>query len=87
MSKLAIGSSRRLRRIGRYLKTYPRFVWKYARQEPIDEITIRTDADWAGFRKNRKSRSGGTMLVGAPCIKAWSKTQAVVAMSSAESEI
>jgi len=47
MSKPTTGSLRRLRRIGRYLKMHPRLVWKYDMQCKIDEITVRTDADWA----------------------------------------
>ena len=50
-------------------------------------ITVRTDADWAGCRRSRKSTSGGTISIGEHCIKAWSKTQAVIAKSSAESEL
>ena len=46
-----------------------------------------TDADWAGCRRARKSTSGGCILIGSHCIKVWSKTQAVIAKSSAESEL
>ena len=35
----------------------------------------------------RKSTSGGSINVGGHCIKCWSKTQAVIAKSSAESEL
>ena len=56
-------------------------------QSEVGEITIRTDADWAGCRRSRKSTSGGTISRGSHCIKAWSKTQAVIAKSSAESEL
>ena len=48
---------------------------------------MRTDADWAGCRRARKSTSGGSISVGSHCIKCWSKTQAVIAKSSAESEL
>ena len=87
MSKPTTGSLRRLRRIGRYLKMHPRLVWKYEMQCKIDEITVRTDADWAGCRRSRKSTSGGSISRGTHCIKTWSKTQAVIAKSSAESEL
>ena len=83
MSKPTTGSLRRLRRIGRYLKMHPRLVWKYEMQGKIDEITIRTDADWAGCRRSRKSTSGGSISRGTHCIKTWPKTQAVIAKSSA----
>ena len=64
-----------------------RLVWKYAMQGEVNEITVRTDADWAGCRRSRKSTSGGSISQGTHCIKAWSKTQAVIAKSSAESEL
>ena len=50
-------------------------------------MDIYTDANWAGCRRTRKSTSGGAALLGSHCIKIWSKTQAVVAKSSAESEL
>ena len=87
MSSPTTGSLRRLRRIGRYLKKHPRLVWKYAMQSEQTEMTIRTDADWAGCRRSRKSTSGGTASLGGHCIKVWAKTQAVIAKSSAESEL
>ena len=58
MSSRTTVSLRRLRRIGRYLKRYPRLVWKFNMQAEQSEITIRTDADWAGCRRSRKSTSG-----------------------------
>ena len=87
MSKPTTGSLRRLRRIGKYLKQNPRLIWKYDMQEYIDELTVRTDADWAGCRRSRKSTSGGSISRESHCIKTWSKTQAVIAKSSAESEL
>ena len=56
-------------------------------QGKIDKITVRIDADWAGCRRSRKSTSGGSISRGTHCIKTWSKTQAVIAKSSAESEL
>ena len=87
MSNPTTGSLRRLHRIGRYLKMHPRLVWKYAMQGEVNEITARTDADWAGCRRSRKSTSGGSISQGTHCIKTWSKTQAVIAKSLAESEL
>ena len=81
MSSPTTGSLRRLRRIGRYLCKYPRLVWKYAMQQEQFEIVVRTDADWAGCRRSRKSTSGGNICLGQHCIKAWAKTQAVIAKS------
>ena len=62
-------------------------MWKYAKQSEVCELTVGTDADWAGCRRARESTSGGTISRGTHCIKTWSKTHAVIAKSSAESEL
>ena len=87
MAKPTTGSWRRLMRIAKYFKKRPRLVWKFAMQPEPKEISVYTDADWAGCRRTRKSTSGGVILLGGHCVKAWSKTQAVIAKSSAESEL
>ena len=87
MSAPTTGSLRRIKRVGRYLKRFPRLVWKFDLQEAVFHMELFTDADWAGCRRSRKSTSGGAAMIGGHCIKAWSKTQAVVAKSSAESEL
>ena len=87
MSKPTTGFLRRLRRIGRYIKKHPRLVWKFDMQDAQTEIVVRTDADWEGCRRPRKSTSGGNICIGNHCIKVWAKTQAVIANSSAESEL
>ena len=86
MSAPTTGSLRRLKRLGRYLKRCPRVVWKFDYQGPVKHLEMYTDADWAGCRRARKSTSGGVAMIGHHCIKAWSKTQSVIAKSSAESE-
>ena len=87
MSAPTTGSLRRLKRLGRYLKKCPRLVWKYDFQGIIGCLDLYTDADWAGCRRARKSTSGGVAMMGNHCIKSWAKTQAVIAKSSAESEL
>ena len=67
------------------MKKYPRIAWEFADQSEQMELVVRTDADRAGCRRARKSTSGGTISIGTHCIKVWSKTQAMVAKSSAES--
>ena len=56
-------------------------------QAPCFELDVFTDSDWAGCRKSRKSTSGGATMVGQNCLKIWSKTQAIIAKSSAEAEL
>ena len=59
---------------------------RYAWQPAQTTVTTYSDADWAGCRKTRKSTTGECIKLGAHCIKAWSKTQALIALSSGESE-
>ena len=87
MSSPTTGSLRRLKRIGKYLQGKPRAVWMFKLQEDTGCLDVSTDANWAGCRKSRKSTSGGTIMRGSHCIKTWAKTQAVIAKSSAESEL
>ena len=49
-------------------------------------MTVFADANYAGCKATRKSTSGGCIMWGQHFIRGWSKTQAVIALSSAESE-
>ena len=77
----------KLKRIGRYLIGRPRLVYHYKFQEDVKMITTFSDANWASDKIDRKSTSGGLILHGSHYIKSWSKTQSLVALSSAESEL
>ena len=46
-----------------------------------------TDTDFAGCPRTRRSTSGGAVLRGRHTIKAYSKTQTTVCLSSAEAEL
>ena len=63
----------RLKRIGRYLLQSPRVVMKFGWQPTPNELTIYTDADWAGDKTHRKSTSGGCLMIGTHVKKTWSK--------------
>ena len=80
-------SMSRLKRVGRYLKHRPRLIWTFGWQAGTDTIDVSTDANWCGCKLTRKSTSGGTICKGQHLIKAWSKTQSILAKSSAESEL
>ena len=62
-------------------------MWKFEWQSDTDLIDVSTDANWCGCKLNRRSTSGGTIQRGKHLIKAWSKTQSILAKSSAESEL
>lgn len=80
-------SMSRLKRVGRYLVSKPMQIWRCDWQAPLHVIDVNADANWCGCKVGRKSTSGGTILRGGRLAKAWSKTQAVLAKSSAESEL
>jgi hypothetical protein len=73
--------------VGRYLKGRPRLVWKFGWQSPMSVVEVHSDANWAGCKLSRKSSSGGTIAIGGHLIRAYSKTQSVIAKSSGESEL
>ena len=81
------GDLRKLRRLGRYLKTTPRVVIRYEWQATQTSISGYSDSDFAGCRKTAKSTSGGVTLLGSHYLKSWSSTQKTVALSSGEAEL
>lgn len=87
MSKPTTGSLRRLRRIGQYLNGKPRLIWRYDSQHECETFDVYSDSDWAGCRKSRKPTSGGSIMRGSHCLKTWSRTQAIIAKSSAAAEL
>ena len=50
-------------------------------------MDLYSDANWASCHRTRKSTSGRTAMLGSHVLKTWSKTQTVIAKSSAESEL
>ena len=80
---------RAMRSVLRYLKHIQGFQQVVV---PTSENNLRLDcyvaASW-GSEKNvdRKSISGGCIMIGGFCLKAWSRLQQAVALSSAESEL
>ena len=49
-------------------------------------MTVFCDSDWAGCRKTRKSTSGACFIHGSHLLKAYSRIQANIALSSGEAE-
>ena len=87
MSSPRKGDWTRLKRLGRYLVGKPRLQQWLAWQQAPKGINTYTDADWAGCRETRKSIIGGAITSGSHTIKSWSKIQALIALSSGESEL
>ena len=87
MSKLTSRGWARLKRIGRYLLKRKHLVYYHNFQDDINTLQVYYDVSWASNKQDRKSKSGGIVMFGDHFIKAWSKTRAIVALSSAESEL
>ena len=77
---------KKAKRLGRYLLGRPRYVMKFTFQSQVHAVNIFTDLDWAGDKVTRKSTSGGILQLGNHCLKSWSSTQTVIALSSGEAE-
>ena len=80
------GSGAKLKRLVRFLIGREAVVWKYRWQEEGQVLWVFSDSDWGGDRSDRKSTTGGAIMFGDHCWKAWSSTQGAVALSSAEAE-
>ena len=87
MSKPDVESYVRAQRLGMYLVGAPRIVMKYNVQNVPELLTVWVDTDFAGCQVTGKSTSGGVAMLGNHCLKTWSSTQEVVALSSGEAEL
>ena len=76
----------RVRRLGRYLVEHPRAVQIFEHQGLPHKLTIFCDSDWAACKESRKSTSCGCIMLGSHLLRAWSSTQAIIALSSGEAE-
>jgi len=87
MAKPRAGHWGLVKRIGRYLKAYPRAMVRYEWQDMPSVVHTHVDSDWAGCKASCKSTSGGVASFGRHLLMAWSATQGVVALSSGEAEL
>ena len=87
MAKPEVGDMKKLLRVIGYLRQFPRWVCSYPWQEPPRDLIVYTDSDWGGCSRTRRSTSGGAAFHGGHCLVHWSRTQQLVALSSAEAEL
>ena len=87
MARPMRGDEMKLLRVLRYLSKYPSWVATYKWQEDPKGLTAYTDSDWGGCCRTRRSTSGGVILHGAHNLLHWSRTQQLIALSSAEAEL
>ena len=86
MSSPTEASMRRLRRLGRYLISHRRMLLWFEWQDMPRDLVAEVDADFAGCGKTRKSTSGGAVFFGSSPLRSYSSNQAVIALSTGESE-
>ena len=86
MSKPTRNDWTKLKRIARYLSQHPRALYKYNFQRRPSYLDVFSDSNWAGCLKTRKSTQGGVCKFGGHCIRSWSSTQSIIALSSGEAE-
>ena len=86
MAKPMESDWRKLKRLARYLKLFPRMTTRYEWQASPQRLDVFTDTDHAGCLRSRKSTSGGFVMHGQHILKSWSSTQAIIALSSGEAE-
>jgi hypothetical protein len=87
MADPQMGDEVSLKRVIRYLKSFPECISKMYFQEAEPPLVIMSDSDWAGDEETRKSTSGGLLRYGGHLISHRCKTQATVALSSGEAEL
>ena len=71
----------------RHLKKYPSRGLVFDPDWPVDQITTYVDADFSGCKESYLSHTGVVVMYGNCAIDAFSKKQALVSLSSCESEI
>ncbi len=74
------------KRLARYLENSRRVVIEYELQKLPGKVVIWSETDFAGCRLAKRSTSGGVVVFGDRCIKAYSQTQQTVALPSGEAE-
>ena len=87
MAKPTVGGLRKLKRVVRYLAGAESVVWKmreWGEQEEV-RIDVYVDSDWAKS-EDRRSTSGGVIVLGGAGVKHWSRAQRSRALSVGEAE-
>jgi hypothetical protein len=75
-----------LKRMARFMDGTPRVVWLFPWQTQVAHLDTWCDSNHAGCLRTRKSVSGGAVMIGTATCHTYSKSQAVIALSSGEAE-
>jgi len=77
-----------IKRVFRYLSSRMSLTYVYDNTlSELERPVTFVDSDWAGCQESRKSTSGVLVVIGKSPVVCFSRTQSVVALSSAEAEI
>ena len=87
MSKPTEQDWNHLVRLGKFLNGRKRAVQLFEWQQEDSDMKVYADSNFAGCKLTRKSTSGGCVMIGKHYIRGWSKTQAVISLSSGEAEL
>ena len=87
MSKPTERDWNHLLRLGKFLSGRKRAVQLFTWQYGSNDMKVYADSNFAGCKSTRKSTSGGCVMIGQHYIRGWSKTQAVISLSSGEAEL
>ena len=87
MVNLSRGSWKRMKKAGRCLKGVEKVTWKMVAWQNNEEVNVdvHVDSNWASGPE-RKSTSGGMMMINGTVVKHWSRMQATRVLSTAEAE-
>ena len=58
MKEPTVQAMAKLKRVARFIQSYPRLVQEFHEQPPVNRITMKVDADHAGCLRTRKSTTG-----------------------------
>ena len=75
-----------VKKLGRFLRSYLRYIVWFRPQEPHKYLDTYVDTDYAACRRTMRSTNGGMILCGTHLVRSWSTTQTVVALSSGGAE-
>jgi len=77
----------RLKRLIRYLSCHEGFTLVFEPNNQTNCLIGHSDSDWAGDKESRRSTSGGILYFRGMILTSYSKSQHVIALSSAEAEL
>ena len=81
------GHMRRLKRVLRYIQGTRDMHLELTRPRgQLTEMFGWCDGSWADLDENRRSTTGGLLMLGRACLTGWSRTQKPTALSSGDSE-